>query len=110
MTEQCARTDIAAFPELPVRDVAFLGKGVFSHAYLVNDKWVFRFPKREAAARALSREVALLPKLAGRLPGGTKRPASWRSTWRTPATAASSPRWRRPPSAPASRSSWASAT
>lgn len=74
MTEQRARTEIArAFPELPVRDVAFLGEGVDSNAYLVNDEWVFRFPKREAVARALNREVALLPKLAGRLPVATPR-------------------------------------
>jgi aminoglycoside 2''-phosphotransferase len=72
MSEQRARTEIArAFPELPVRDIAFLGAGMDSDAYLVDDEWVFRFPKREAAARALGREAAVLPKLAGRLPVAT---------------------------------------
>ncbi len=74
MAEQRARAEIPrAFPELPVRDVAFLGAGLDSDAYLVNDEWVFRFPKREAVARALNREVALLSKLAGRLPVATPR-------------------------------------
>ncbi len=74
MVDQCARTEIArAFPELPVRDVVFLGAGMDSDAYLVNDEWVFRFPRREAVAHALSREVALLPKLARRLPVATPR-------------------------------------
>jgi aminoglycoside 2''-phosphotransferase len=74
VSEQRVRTEIArAFPEFAVCEVAFLGAGVDSEAYLVNDEWVFRFPKREAAARALSREVALLPKLAGRLPVAVPR-------------------------------------
>jgi aminoglycoside 2''-phosphotransferase len=74
VSKQWARTEMApAFPDLPVRHIAFLGAGVDSEAYLVNDEWVFRFPKREAAARALDREVALLPKLAGRLPVAVPR-------------------------------------
>ena len=68
MSEQRARREIErAFPELRVREVAFLGAGEDSDAYLVNGEWVFRFPKREAVARALGREIALLPKLAGHL-------------------------------------------
>lgn len=74
ISEQRARTEIArAFPELPVRDIPFLGAGMDSDAYLVDDEWVFRFPKREAAARALGQEVAVRPKLAGRLPMATPR-------------------------------------
>ena len=69
---QRARSEIQqAFPELGARAVTFLGAGVDSEAYLVDGSWVFRFPKREAVARALRREVALLPKLAGRLPVAT---------------------------------------
>lgn len=69
MAEQQARNEIErAFPDLPVRDVVFLGAGMDSDAYLVNDEWVFRFPKRDTVTRALSREVALLPRLAGCLP------------------------------------------
>lgn len=57
-----------AFPELPIETIDFLGAGMDSEAYLVNDEWVFRFPKRQTVANALSREVSLLPKLAERLP------------------------------------------
>jgi aminoglycoside 2''-phosphotransferase len=72
--EQRVRTELAqAFPDLPVRDVAFLGSGVDSAAYLVNGEWVFRFPKRAAAARALGREVALLTSLAEYLPVAVPR-------------------------------------
>ena len=69
MAEERIRTEIQrAFPELPVRDIAFLGAGMDSDAYLVNNACVFRFPKRPEVARALSREIAMLPKLTGRLP------------------------------------------
>lgn len=71
-SEQGIRSEIErAFPAFSVRDIAFLGAGMDSDAYLVNDEWVFRFPKRAAVARALGREVAVLPKLAGRLPVAT---------------------------------------
>lgn len=74
MVEQRVRSEIErAFPELLVRDVAFLGSGMDNNAYLVNGEWVFRFPKCEAVACALGREVALLPKLAERLPVATPR-------------------------------------
>jgi aminoglycoside 2''-phosphotransferase len=69
MDETRARHEIArAFPELAPREVAFLGAGVDSDAFLVDGAWVFRFPKRPDVARALAREVALLPRLADRLP------------------------------------------
>ncbi len=74
MSEQRARFEIErAFPELAVREVAFLGAGVDSEAYLVNGAWVFRFPRRAEVSRALSREVAVLPKMAGHLPVATPR-------------------------------------
>jgi aminoglycoside phosphotransferase (APT) family kinase protein len=72
--EQRVRNELArAFPDLPVREVDFLGSGMDSAAYLINEEWVFRFPKRAAAARALGREVALLPGLAGRVPVAVPR-------------------------------------
>lgn len=74
MSEQRARLEIErAFPDLDLREVAFLGAGVDSAAYLVNGTWVFRFPKREAVGRALEREIALLPRLAPRLPVAVPR-------------------------------------
>lgn len=74
MSERRARIEIQrAFPQLVVRRVTFLGAGMDSAAYLVDDEWAFRFPKRAAVARALGREIALLPRLAGLLPVATPR-------------------------------------
>ena len=56
-----------------MREIAFLGAGVDSEAYLVNGEWVFRFPKRAEVAHALEREIALLPRLAAHLPVATPR-------------------------------------
>jgi aminoglycoside phosphotransferase (APT) family kinase protein len=56
------------FPQLaPVR-VALLGEGWDNTAYLVNDRYVFRFPRRQLGADCLAAEVRALPALAGRLP------------------------------------------
>jgi len=69
MAEERARSDIErAFPGLVVREIVFLGAGMDSDAYLVNGEWVFRFPRRAEVARALGREIAILPRLAPRLP------------------------------------------
>lgn len=74
MTEQDARLEIErAFPELGVREIRFLGAGMDSRAYLVNGKWVFRFPQRPEVATALRREIALLPRLAAHLPVAVPR-------------------------------------
>jgi aminoglycoside 2''-phosphotransferase len=63
------RAEIArAFPKLEIGSVSFLGAGVDSAAYLINEEWVFRFPKGPDVSDALAREIALLPKLAPQLP------------------------------------------
>lgn len=58
----------AAFPGVTVEVCQSLGEGWDSAVWLVNDALIFRFPKRPAVARALEREVALLPVLAPTLP------------------------------------------
>lgn len=69
MSIERARSDITrALPPIHVDEMSLLGSGYDSDAYLVNDTWVFRFPRREAASKALAREIALLPKLAELLP------------------------------------------
>jgi aminoglycoside 2''-phosphotransferase len=74
LTEDDARVQIArACPGLDVGVVEFLGAGVDSDVFLVNGEWVFRFPKRAPVARALRREINLLPKLAAHLPVATPR-------------------------------------
>ena len=52
-------------PEWTIKLVSFLGEGDFCAAYLINDEWIFRFAKSNAARESLRREVCLLPKLAG---------------------------------------------
>ena len=54
--------------ELPARSVAILGTGWDSEAYLVDETWVFRFPKRAEVVASLRNELALLPLLGPRLP------------------------------------------
>ena len=63
-----ADTIASQFPELaPVR-AQYLGEGCDSTAFLVNDTWVFRFPKSAAVEQQLAMEARLLPVLADRLP------------------------------------------
>lgn len=67
--EQAARALLSAqFPQLALRTIEPLGVGWDNTVYLVDDTWVVRFPRREVALPAVAREVALLPKLAPRLP------------------------------------------
>ncbi|HEY6599782.1 MAG TPA: aminoglycoside phosphotransferase family protein, partial [Pseudomonadales bacterium] len=54
-------------PELAVGDVVPLGEGWDFTTFLVDDEWVFRFPKRRQCARQLAREHRLLETLAGPL-------------------------------------------
>ena len=42
--------------------------GQFNTVLCIDDKWIFRFPKSPQAAADLARELALLPRLKGRLP------------------------------------------
>src|SRR4051794_8978710 len=50
--------------ELAVERVEVLGEGWDFSTYLINDEWVFRFPKRRQSARQLARERTLLVSLA----------------------------------------------
>jgi aminoglycoside phosphotransferase (APT) family kinase protein len=51
----------------PVR-VRALGEGWDNWACLVNDRWIFRFPRRTIAAQLLRTEASVLPRIADRLP------------------------------------------
>lgn len=59
---------IENFPGLAIEKLAYLAEGWNSVACLVNDRLVFRFPKRPNAARKLALETRLLPELAPNLP------------------------------------------
>jgi aminoglycoside phosphotransferase (APT) family kinase protein len=56
------------FAELELGSVRLLGEGWDNSVWLVDGRWVFRFPRREIAVPAVGRQVALLPRLAPLLP------------------------------------------
>lgn len=56
------------FPDVQPRVVSYLGEGYDSTAFDVDDRWVFRFPKREDVEQQLLLEIRLLPVLAVRSP------------------------------------------
>ncbi len=67
-TEQARSLIEAQFPELRPARVEPLAVGWDNTAYLVNDEYVFRFPRREIAIGLLESERRLLPAIAARLP------------------------------------------
>ncbi len=58
----------AQFPDLELRSIRLLGQGWDMTVWLVDDRWVFRFPRREMVIRGLINEIAHLPQLASLLP------------------------------------------
>lgn len=52
---------------LPADDVRVVAAGWDNTVVLVDDAWVFRFPRREMALPGVDREIALLPRLASTL-------------------------------------------
>jgi len=56
------------FPELQVKTVRLLGAGWDNSAFIFDEKFIFRFPRRVIAQSLLEIEWSLLPKLASQLP------------------------------------------
>ena len=56
------------FPELPAQQVTLLETGWDNTAYVVDGRWLFRFPRRRIALPGVRREIAVLPLLAAVLP------------------------------------------
>ncbi len=56
------------FPHLGQESIRFLGSGWDNQAFLVDARWVFRFPHRQLAVELIARETRWLPELAKRLP------------------------------------------
>ncbi len=67
-TEEALGLVAGAFPELEPRHCSVLGVGWDNTAFLVDETWVFRFPRRAFAVPFLKCEAAALPALAERLP------------------------------------------
>lgn len=75
VSEKLARQLIEQqFPELAPATIYPLGEGYDNTVYLVNERYVFRFPRRQIAVGLLRAEGKLLPKLADRLPLQTSKP------------------------------------
>lgn len=56
------------FPSLTEAPVRFLAAGWDNTVFVVDERWAFRFPRREVAIPGINREIAVLPSLAPRLP------------------------------------------
>jgi aminoglycoside phosphotransferase (APT) family kinase protein len=56
------------FPELRLASVEPLADGWDSSVYVVDEEWAFRFPRRAVVLPGLAAELAVLPRLAPRLP------------------------------------------
>ena len=56
------------FPDLELRSLTLLGQGWDMTVWLVDDRWVFRFPRRETVIRGLVNEISYLPQLASLVP------------------------------------------
>src|SRR4029077_2913633 len=83
----------AQFPELDLVCLRLLGEGWDNSVWIVDERWVFRFPRREVAVAPGERQVVLLPRLAPRLALPLPRPPLPRPPARPPARARSpSPR------------------
>ena len=75
----------ADIDQLDVARVSVLGEGWDFCTFVVNDEWVFRFPKRRQCARQLAREYQLLEALSGPLGDQSIAIPRYRFYVRTPA-------------------------
>jgi len=62
------------FPHLRRLSLALLGEGWDYTAFLVDEAWVFRFPRRAVVVPGTEREIATLPSLASLLPVAIPKP------------------------------------
>jgi aminoglycoside phosphotransferase (APT) family kinase protein len=73
--EALARQLLAAqFPEVDAAELRLVGEGWDNTAWLVDRRWLFRFPRREQALDGVRRELAVLPRLAPLLPLAVPQP------------------------------------
>jgi aminoglycoside phosphotransferase (APT) family kinase protein len=56
------------FPELGPRSIQLLGEGWDNTVWLVDNEWVFRFPRRATVVLGIQNEMELLPRLGPFLP------------------------------------------
>jgi aminoglycoside phosphotransferase (APT) family kinase protein len=63
------------FPELGVDSVELAGEGFDNSVWLIDQKWAFRFPRRELAVPLVARELAVLSRLPPLVPVPVPVPA-----------------------------------
>jgi len=56
------------FPELDASSARLLGEGWDNAVWVLEERWAFRFPRREIAIPGVQRELAISPRLATLLP------------------------------------------
>jgi aminoglycoside phosphotransferase (APT) family kinase protein len=66
--EALARRLLTQFSELELESLRPFAEGWDYTIWLVDDRWAFRFPRREIAVPGVVREIAVLPELAPLLP------------------------------------------
>src|SRR5215471_20162663 len=64
----------AQFEELAADVVTLVSEGWDYAVFRVDGEWAFRFPRREVVVLGTEREIAVLPKLAERLPVAVPAP------------------------------------
>jgi aminoglycoside phosphotransferase (APT) family kinase protein len=66
--EPLVRSLLAQFPELDPQSLRPFAEGWDYSIWAVDERWAFRFPRREMAVAGTRREIAVLPELAPLLP------------------------------------------
>jgi len=66
--EPLARRLLAQFPELEIGALSPLGYGWDYTIWVANERYAFRFPRRQIVVPGTEREISVLPKLAQRVP------------------------------------------
>ncbi len=56
------------FPQIPIQNLSVIQTGWDTLVLVVNDRYIFRFPRRPELEAQLEKEMDLLPRLAGLLP------------------------------------------
>ena len=56
------------FPDLDTSSARLLAEGWDNAVWVIEERWAFRFPRREIAVPGVEREIALLPRLAPLVP------------------------------------------
>lgn len=68
VSEDVIKSQLLKQCRITVESLSLIGEGWDNVVYLVNKKWIFRFPRRFEAVDLISKEILILPLLAKHLP------------------------------------------